>query len=71
MITMKGIDIAFSEVEQRLRTTVQSLPGDVVQIMGLFGVSQAISIVMASAAFVVSYYMAGRFFSFFAATGGK
>lgn len=67
MITVKGVDIAFSEVDEKLRTTLNGLPHDVIQIMGLFGVNDGISIVLASASFVVSYYMAGRFFSFFGA----
>jgi len=69
IITVKGADIAFDQVKQRLFNEIGSLPNDIALIGGLFGVWEGMGLVIGAASFVVSYMMAAKFFSFFGAAG--
>ena len=69
MITIKGSDVAFTQFQQKLEQSIDGLALDVAQIAGLFGLFDGLGINMGSAAFIVSYFMAAKFFSFFGYTG--
>lgn len=55
LVSMAGLSIAYYGLRDRLVAAIGGLPGDAVQLAGLFGIWEALGIVLGAFVFVITW----------------
>lgn len=69
VITFKGVDTAFDQAVDYVRTGVNTFPAAVLEMMGLYGIQTGLALILGALSFALSLWALRKAFSFFGLGG--
>lgn len=69
VITFKGVDTAFEQARNYVKTSVNAFPEAVLKIAGLFGFDTGLALVLGALSFALTLWALRKAFSFFGLGG--